>query len=88
MKAEHKRKFPNENIIDSEDEEWEYLVGLRPKVKDGAEMIAARPAAIAGVIAHNDHPEDIDDLDDPTLEDLNAVEAAGKAAADALWPPP
>ena len=87
LKAEHKRKFPNENIIDSEDEEWEYLVALRYKVKDGAEMIAARPAAIVGVIVHNDHLEDIDDPDDPTPEDLNAPEAAGKAAADTLWPP-
>ena len=34
-------------------------------------MIGARLAAIAGVIAHDDHLEDIDDLDDPTPEDLN-----------------
>ena len=60
---------------------------MRPKVKDGVEMIAARLVAIAGVIAHNDHLEDIDDVDDPTPEDLNTAEAAGNAAADALWPP-
>ena len=57
-------------------------------MKDEAEMIAARPAAIAGVIAHDDHLEDIDDPDDPTLEDLNAAEAVGKAPADALWSAP
>ena len=85
MKEEHSRKFPNENIIDSEDEEWEYLAALHPKVKDGEEMIAARPAAIAGVVAYDDHLEDIDD---PTPQDYNAVKAAGKAAADTLWPPP
>ena len=49
-------------------------------------MIAARPAAIAGVIAHDDNLEDIDDLNDLTLEDLNAAKVAGKAAAHILWP--
>ena len=73
-----------------EDEEWEYLVALRLKVKDGEEMIATKPAAITGVIAYNDYLEDIDDPDnsnDSTSKDFNAVEAAGKAVADALWPP-
>ena len=56
-------------------------------MKDYEEMIATRPAAIAGTIVHNNYLEDINDLHDPTIEDPNAAKVARKAAADALWPP-
>ena len=85
LKEEHKRKFPNTGFIDLEDEEWDYLAALRPKIRDGEEMIAARPALDAGVVACDAY---LQGIVDPTLAQVNAARAAGQAAADALWPPP
>ena len=84
LKQERKRKFPNTGIIDSEDEKWDYLAALRPKIRDGEEMIAARPALDTMVVACDTY---LQGIVDPTLAQVNAVRAAGQAAADALWPP-
>ena len=81
MKEEHKRKFSKTGIIDPEDEEWDYLAALRPKIRDGEEMIAARPALDAGVVACDAY---LQGIVDPTLAQVNATRAAGEAAADAL----
>ena len=64
FKEEHKRKLLNTGIIDSEDEEWDYLAALRPKIRDGEEMIAARPALDAGVVACDAY---LQGIVDPTL---------------------
>ena len=85
MKEEQKRKFPNTGIIDSEDEECDYLAVLRPKIRDGEEMIAARPALDARVVACDAY---LQRIVAPTLAQVNAARAAGQVAADALWPPP
>ena len=85
LKEQHKRKFPNTGIIDSEDAEWDYLGALRPKIRDGEAMIAARPALDAGVVVCDAY---LQSIVDPTLAQVNAARAAGQVAADALWPPP
>ena len=64
LKQEHKRKFPNTRISDSEDEEWDYLVALSFKIQDGEEMIASRPALDAGVVACDAY---LQGIVDPTL---------------------
>ena len=85
LKQEHKRKLPNTGIIDPEDKEWDYLAPLRPKIRDGEQIIAVRPALDAGVIACDAYLQRIVDR---TFAQLNAARAAGQVAADALWPPP
>ena len=82
LKEENNRKFPNKNIIDSKDKESEYLVALCSKVKDGPEIIAARPVAIVAIIVYNKH---LKDINDPTPQDYTAAKVAQKIAANALW---
>ena len=85
LKQEHNGKFPNTSIIDSEDEEWDDMAALRPKIQDGEEMRAARPTLDAGVVACDAY---LQGIIDPTLAHIIAARAAGQAAVDALWPPP
>ena len=84
LKQEHKRKFPNTGIIDSEDKEWDYVAALCLKIRDSEEMIAARPALDAGVVACDAY---LQGIVDSTLAEGNAARAAGQAAVDALLPP-
>ena len=85
LKPEFKRKFPNTGIIDSEDEKWEYLTALRPKIQEEEEMIAARPVLDTEVVECDAY---LQGIVDPTLAQVNTARAAGQAAADALWLPP
>jgi len=44
VKAKHWEKFPDLDIIDSDDEEWWYIQELDPPPSNGREIIEARAA--------------------------------------------
>ena len=82
MKAKHRAKFPDANIIDSEDEGWTYLKRLQPKVTNLRQMVAARGPVAAGIAAAG---AALDGVEDPNEEAQTAAEAKGKEAANAAW---
>ena len=85
MKHHYKRKFSNNDIIDLDDDEWDFLRDLCPNIRDGEEMIATRLAGAAAVLACDAH---LQGIVAPNLADIDAAKEAGKPAAYALWPPP
>ena len=85
LNPEHKRKFPNNDIIHSEDHEGDFLIDLRPKIPAVEEMKAAKPAGVAVVLACDAY---LQEMVAPNLADIDAAKAAVKVAADTLWPPP
>ncbi|KAF8423732.1 hypothetical protein BGX38DRAFT_1238459 [Terfezia claveryi] len=82
VKAKHREKFPDLDIYDSEDDEWEYIAALNPQPANGREMIEARAAGLAGGLAY-------DAVMDGTKEHNPGVRqratAAGHAAAATTW---
>src|SRR4029077_702680 len=82
LKRRHLRKFPDVGIIDSDDDAWTSMTGLRPKVKTTKYFIANRPGAAAGATAAEDHLATIADPDNPTDADNAAAKTVGQAAAD------
>ena len=79
MKAKHREMFPDAAIINSDDEDWFYLKGLRPKVQTGKQMVAARPAAAAGTAAA------AADLAANPNQTREAARVVGQIAADAEY---
>ena len=82
LKAKHRAKFPDTNIIDSEDEGLTYLKRLQPKVTNPRQMVAVRGPVAAGIAAAR---AALDGVEDPDAEAQTAAEATGKEAANAAW---
>ena len=87
IKRKHAQKFPDVGIIDSDDEGWNFMKGLRPRVASAVHIIANRPAAAAGAVASAAYLAGIPDPENPDDDEKDAAKAAGTAAAQALYVP-
>ena len=65
LKAKHRAKFPDANIIDSEDAGSTYLKRLQPKVTNPRQMVAVRGPVAAGIAAAR---AALDGVEDPDAE--------------------
>ena len=75
MKAKHRAKFLNANIIDSEDEGWIYGKRLQRKVTNLGHMVAVRGPMTVGIAAAE---AALDGVEDPVEEAQTAAETIGK----------
>jgi len=83
MKRKHRAKFPNRDIYDSDRAEWTWLVDIRPKLRDGPEMVFARGVVDTGMAAYDAHLAAI-----PlphTQAHKVAASQAGEAVINAQW---
>jgi len=53
IKRKHRAKFPNRDIYDSDGVEWTWLVDIRPKPRDGPQMVFARGVVDAAIAAYD-----------------------------------
>jgi len=82
VKLKHWEKYPDLDIIDSDNEEWWYVQELDPPPANGREVIEAWAAGQAGGRAHDavmvstwEHNDEV----------RRRAEEAGYAAANAIW---
>jgi hypothetical protein len=81
VKVKHREKFPDLNIYDSDDDEWQYIEELDPQPVTGRDMIRARVAAGAAVDAYDEYMADAEENNGATR--MRAREAGHEAAAEA-----